>query len=264
MNSFNSKKKDVVYKHKRIVRVICHFINKGRTVGTGFLINKGKNILTCWHVVCGTDLKDVLKSELFSKLPKQPKAEKIDTYYRKLAREIEVELYDGTKIAAELDSYDYFYDLAILKVVSTKGNLPHFEIETKNTLDYTDEICFPGYPASLGYDFSASPFSVNFGTVSSFPVTEISGGKFRMVQLTGICIGGNSGAPIFKKQSNKVIAILNGYEWRGLDNIAVFKNGSFSETRNLHIPINISYATEFNFLSKKSRTFKDLLKVMGS
>jgi len=85
-----------------------------------------------------------------------------------------------------------------------------------------------------------------------------------MVQLTGICIGGNSGAPIIKKQGSKVIGILNGYEWRGYDDIAIFKDGSFSKTKNLQVPINISYATEFSFLSKKSRIFKGLLKNIGS
>lgn len=264
MNNFNSKKKNIVYKNKRVVRVVCHFTNNGRTTGTGFLVNKGKNILTCWHVVCGTDLKRVLKSELYSVLPKQPEAKMIDAYYHQLAGKIEAELFDGTKISVKLDSYDYFYDLAVLKVISTKRHLPYFEIETKDTLDYADEISFPGYPANLWYNFGSSPFSVNSGSVSSFPVVEISGGKYRMVQLTGICIGGNSGAPVIKKQSDKAIGILNGYEWRGFDNIAIFKDGSFSKTENLQVPVNISYATEFNFLSKKSRIFKNLLKVIES
>jgi len=129
------------------------------------LVNKGRNIITCWHVVCGTDLKKVLKSKLYLTLPKQSEAKKIDAYYHKLAVKIEAELFDGTKIPVELDSYDYFYDLAILKLVSKKRRLPFFEIETKDNLDYADEIFFPGYPSNLWYDFTSSPFSVNSGSV---------------------------------------------------------------------------------------------------
>lgn len=241
-----SKNKDIVYKHERTVRVISYFKNKGKTVGTGFLMKDGQNILTCWHVICGIDLKDMLKSQLFLISKKSKESEKVDDYYRNIAQKIKVELPDGRKIAVKLDSYDYFYDIAVLKVPKKYSPLPSFEFEPKDNLDYNDEILYPGYPTCLGYNSSTSPFAINSGNVSSFPNIEIAGGKYEMIQLSSICIGGNSGAPIFKEGSNKPIAILNGYEWR--------------ECNKIRIPINISYATGFNILSKRSRIFQSLIK----
>ena len=259
MIKFKSKNKDISYKHDRVVRIISHFKDGTYIVGTGFLVNDNRNILTCWHVICGVDLKDFLKSAEFQQSVKTTESEKVDEYFRNITSRIEVELPDGKKITAILKSYDYYYDLAVLIIPEGCGKLPFFELELNDVFDYLDEVNFTGYPRCLGYELLNSPFAANVGTISSFPEIDVTGGKYQMTQLTSICIGGNSGAPLFKKGCNKVYGIVNGYEWRGESNVAVFKDQSFSHTVDIKVPINISYATELNLLLSKSDVFKNLV-----
>lgn len=259
MLNFSSKNKDVSYKHDRIVRVISHFKNGNYSVGTGFLINENRNILTCWHVICGMDLKDLRNTPTFLQSIKQTESEKVDDYFKNITAGIDVELPNGTKVSAILKSYDFYYDLAVLRIPKSTGKLPFFELELKDNLDYSDEITFSGYPSCLGYKILNSPFAVNFGNVSSFPDVEISGGKYNMIQMTSICIGGSSGAPLFKKNCNKVYGVVNGYEYRKWNDIAIFKNNSFFNTQNIQVPISISYGTGFDLLSKKSKIFQILI-----
>lgn len=259
MLNFNSKNKDVSYKHDRIVRVISRFKDGSYMVGTGFIVNGNRNILTCWHVICGLDLKNLRDKQEFAQSIKSTELEKVVDYFNNTTSVIEVELPNGTKVGATLESYDYYYDLAILRLPKSCGKLPFFELDLQNILDYSDDINFAGYPGCLGYTILDSPFSVNSGTVSSFPNVEIAGGKYDMIQLSSICIGGNSGAPLFKKGTNKVCGIINGLQWGGDKNIAQFKDGVFSKTVEIRVPINISFATEFSLLSKKSKVFQDLI-----
>jgi hypothetical protein len=71
-------------------------------------------------------------------------------------------------------------------------------------------------------------------------------------------LGGNSGGPLFKKGSNKVCGIINGNYWRGRDDFAIFQ-GKNLVPGSLKVPLNIAYATGFDFLSKESIIFRDLL-----
>jgi len=259
MLNFSSKNEDISYKHERTVRVISRFKNGNSSVGTGFLINENRNILTCWHVICGIDLKDLQNAPEFQQSTKTIESEKVDEYFKNKTSKIEVEPPNGKKMSAILKSYDYYYDLAVLRIPKSSGKLPFFELELNQNLDYSDEIIFCGYPESLGYSPLDSPFAVNTGMVSSFPKVDIAGGKYEKIQLTSICIGGNSGAPLFKRDSNKVYGIVNGYQWRGFDNMAIFENNVYSRVVSHKVPLNISFATGFNFLSKKSKIFQDLI-----
>lgn len=259
MIKFRSKNTDISHKHDRIVRIISHFKNGEFSVGTGFLINDNRNVLTCWHVICGVDLKILQQTPEFQQSPKATEEEKVDEYFRNKTSSIEVELPSGKKISAILKSYDFYYDLAIIRIPKAIERLPFFKLELNQSLDYSDEIIFCGYPESLGYSLLDSPFVVNTGTVSSFPEVEIAGGKYENVQLTSICIGGNSGAPLFKKGSNKVYGIVNGFQWRGFDNVAIFENEVYSHVVSHKVPLNISFATGFSLLKDKSTVFKGLV-----
>lgn len=259
MIKFKSHNKDISYKHDRVVRIISHFKNGESSVGTGFVVNGNRNILTCWHVVSGIDLKNLLTNPEFQQSVKSTEAEKVNEYFSNRTLRIEVELPNGKKIAAILKSYDYYYDLAIIRIPKTSGKLPFFELEFNQSFDYSDEIIFCGYPESLGYSLLDSPFVVNTGTVSSFPEVDIAGGKYENIQLTSICIGGNSGAPLFKKDSNKVYGIVNGFQWRGFDNMAIFENEAYSRVVSHKVPLNISFATGFSLLKSKSAIFKSLI-----
>jgi len=259
MPKFNSKNEDITYKHNRIVRVISHYKNGDYCTGTGFLINKNGNILTCWHVISGVDLKILKNMSKFQEDKSTSEIDKVNKYFLDKTSKIEIELSNGTKAGATLESYDYYYDIAVLKIDERAKKLPFFELELGESLDYSDETLFCGYPSCLGYDSLNSPFAVNTGIVSTFPEVEIAGGKYRNIQLNSICLGGNSGAPLFKKGSNKVCGIVNGYYYQEVKNIAVYKEDGTFKKDSYRITINISYATSFYRLMKESKIFKQLM-----
>lgn len=257
MSKFSSKNENISYKHDRIVRVISHYKNGNYMTGTGFLINENRNVLTCWHVIFGEELKILKGRPEFQQDTSTSEPGKVSKYFLDKTSKIDVELFDGRKIGALLKSYDYYYDIAVLRIPKSTGKLPFFEIEL-DKLDYSDEILFCGFQESHGYDSLHTPFAVNSGIVSSFPETEVAGGKYENIQLNSINLGGNSGAPLFKKGSNKVYGIINGHYWRGRDDFAVFQGNNLAPG-SLKIPLNIAYATGFNLLSKESKTFQNLI-----
>ena len=259
MSTFRSKNASIFYKQDRTVRVISRFMNGDYCTGTGFLINKNGNILTCWHVISGVDLKILKNMSKFQEDKSTSEIDKVNKYFLDKTSKIEIELSNGTKAGATLESYDYYYDIAVLKIDERAKKLPFFELELGESLDYSDETLFCGYPSCLGYDSLNSPFAVNTGTVSTFPEVEVAGGKYRNIQLNSICLGGNSGAPLFKKGSNKVCGIVNGLHWHGRDDFATYKEDGTLTKGSLHVTINISYATSFYRLMKESKIFKQLI-----
>lgn len=259
MVNIKSNNVDILYKHERTVRIISIFKNGGSTVGTGFVVSKTGYILTCWHVICGIDLKDLRNSQEFVASTMPAESDKVDDYFKKVILKIEVELPDGSKVDSQLDSYDYCHDLAVIKIKSDNNKLSYFELDFEG-FDYFDSVNFTGYPMCLGYNALNSPFAINSGSVSAFPDAEIAGAKYPMIQLTSICIGGNSGAPLFKNGKKKASGLVNGYEFRYRNDLAVFKNGVYANTTNFSVPINISYATGFDFLIQKSEVFNALVK----
>lgn len=259
MVKFNSKNGDISYKHDRIVRVISSFKDGTASTGTGFFVNGNRNVLTCWHVISGIDLKILKNTSEFQQSAQATESEKVNKYFRGKTSKIEVELPNGIKVGAILKSYDYYYDIAVLRLPKSVGKLPFFGLELKNTLDYFDEINFCGYPMCLGYSFLDSPFAVNSGIVSAFPEVDIAGGKYKNIQLSSICMGGNSGAPLFKKGDNRVYGIINGYYYHGRDDLAVYQEGNLTQG-SIRVPINISYATGFDLLMSKSTAFENLVK----
>lgn len=252
MKDFKSNHPEIEYKHNRIVRVISHFKNGHLTTGTGFIVGQGRYVMTCWHVVSGTDLKALKENHSFQASNKSTDIEKVEEYFQDKSSHIEVKLPNDTKIAVNLVSYDHYYDVAVLEIVDDGLNLPYFEFETVDSLDYSDEIIYCGYPDTLGYNSEASPFTVNTGTVSSFPEIEVAGGKYQNIQLNSICLGGNSGAPLFKKGQKKVYGIINGFQWKGYDNLAIFENGTFTRSVSHKVPLNISFATSIKIIADKS------------
>lgn len=241
MTSLTTSNEDVKYKNERIVRIAAFFNNNSFSTGTGFFVNSTGKILTCWHVLFGTDLKVFKQSEEFLQNTAGSEAEKVEAHYKSKIVKIEIQLPNGTTRQANLVNFDHFYDLAILQV-NEETDLPFFELETETGLDFMDEVNFCGYPECTGYNSLNSPFAVNTGVVSAFPEVDIAGGKYKNIQLNSICIGGNSGAPLFKKGSLKASGIVNGYQWKGAEKI----------------PINISFATGFDLLKEESVIFREL------
>jgi len=202
-------------------------------------------------------LKDLLSKPDFASFEKDHLNKEVADYFQKISSSIQVEMPGGTIFNVELANYDYYYDLAVLNLPDSITNSLYFEMETTKNLDYSDEIIFCGYPDTLGYNSLNFPFTVNTGVVSSFPQVEIAGGEYENIQLSSICIGGNSGAPLFKKGSNIVSGIVNGYQWKGHNNLAVFENGVYTHSVAHKVPLNISFATSFTLL-------KDKVKIIGN
>jgi S1-C subfamily serine protease len=259
MIGFVSTNKEVIYKHERTVRIAVYFQDGSFSTGTGFFVNESGRILTCWHVMVGMDLKVFRQTDEVLKTTENTEAEKVDAFYKNKIAKIEVEKPDGNKVPATLETYDYFYDLAVLEIKSESEKYPYFELEPEVAPDYGDEVNFCGYPEATGYASLDSLFAVNGGMISAFPEVDIAGGKYKNIQLNSICIGGNSGAPLFKNGSIKVLGIINGYQWGGRDDLATVNSGNIM-TVSMRVPLNISFATGFDLLKEKSEVFNNLLK----
>lgn len=254
MPNLNTANKDISYIYDRIVRVFSHLNNGLVTGGSGFFVSENGYLLTCCHVVFGILLRDLRKDPEFQKIDGSTELEKIEKYKQSRIQKIEVMMSGGSREKVMLKSYDYYYDVAILKTMKSSGKKLYFELEVNDDLDYLDDVIFCGYPESPGYDNTNYPFAINSGIVSAFPELVVGGEKYKHIQLNSINLGGNSGAPLFKKNNNKVYGLVNGHYLKRLENIAVYNNGQLTKgTRE--IPLSIAYATGFDLLRNESSTF---------
>lgn len=259
MVRFKTSKRDVSYKQKRVVRVIIYFNNGSITTGTGFFVRGDGTLLTCCHIVAGGDLKNIKMQQDFQNIRNLSGHGKYAKYIKNKVSKILIELPNGKKLKANLKGFDHYYDLAVLKIVKTTTGFNHFVLEHTNSLDFSDEIIFCGFPECLGYSNMSSPFAVNTGIVSTFPEVEIAGKKYENIQLNTISLWGNSGAPLLKAGDDKVWGIVNGLYWHSRDNFAFYDpNGNLSKG-GFRVPLSISYATSFNLLKNKSKLFRNLL-----
>ena len=258
MLDIDTNNKQISFIYNRIVRVFS-FFKEGASNGTGFFIKENGLLLTCCHVISGRLLRDLRVSEDFKNTLGNTEGEKIDNYIRSKIQKIEVVLADGTQEKVILKSFDYVHDIALLKTTKSSGKKPFFEFELENKLDYLDEILFCGFSEAPYYDNFHSPFAVNTGLVSAFPELIIGGEKYKHVQLNSINLGGNSGAPLFTKDSNKVCGIINGNYIRHHEKLAVYDDNEKITKGRFEVPLSIAYATEVRVLKDNSDIFKRLI-----
>jgi S1-C subfamily serine protease len=244
---------EVDYKKARIVRVICKY-KIGDSFGTGFFVNQSGKLITCFHVVFGMELRQIRNIPEFQSIIEVTEHAKLKKYYDSKISSIFLEFPNGELVEAELNDFNEKYDVAILKLKQER-KVEYFETDTTDTLTYDDAVFFCGYQLASGYTPDKYPFAINTGVVSSFPEVIVAGEKYGHLQINSINLGGNSGAPLFKRSNNKVIGIINGNMNWGSDNIAYVEevSGSINLIKApLRTPLSIAFATSLKTIKSES------------
>ncbi len=243
---------DILYKKTRIVRVICKY-KVGDSFGTGFFLKNGK-LLTCFHVIFGQELSNIRNNPEFQVISGNDEHANLEKFYKSKISILEVEFSSGEKVEAELIKFDEKFDIAVLKLKNER-KVDFFEVDTEGVLDYDDDIFFCGYQSAPGYTPDKYPFAVNAGQVSSFPDIIVGGEKYTHIQINSINLGGNSGAPLFHKNRNKVVGIVNGnMNWGADNNAFVGPQGNIIKDV-FRTPLSIAYVTSMKLLKEESTVF---------
>ena len=247
--------KNINFKRGRIVRVIVTFNDVMISFGTGFFVQANGLFLTCGHVVLGSDFKNVQNKQDFINTPGVNSCEKAMNYHSAIVNNIKVELENGNLMNATLDRINPDYDVAILHVLGEDFSHSFLRVEKIVEPYLGEEISFYGFPEVLGHTYTNSPFVVNTSIVSTFPTTTIAGGNYKHMQINATTIGGISGAPVFKGDSNVVIGIINGnYHWAFNNIVCRGQNGD--EVWTTRVPLGIGYATSMKIIYENTDIFK--------
>ncbi|MBI4322702.1 MAG: trypsin-like peptidase domain-containing protein [Candidatus Omnitrophica bacterium] len=239
----------------RSIRKICQSVYRfvayhpsGRwSAGSGFFLNKKGDFLTCFHVAFGRELRHLRISPDFKQVSGVNEHSQLDAFYKTLGFIPKVELSSGSFYDAKLSDFDEKLDVALFKVDADASKFKVCKIDWRSRLDYGDRICFGGFPSHHDYQFDRSPLAVQEGIVSSFVETIIGGEKYQHVQLNSVNLGGNSGAPLFKMESDAIFGVINGNMNWGRDDVAIW--GPTGTTKgSVRIPLSIAYATPMKSL----------------
>ncbi len=274
---------DIPYKRERLGRILVQHRNGSTSVGTGFFVDAQGELLTCFHVISGTELCNL--RAMNTNITGTPDEEHIQlqNYLTQSVVNIQVELMDGSRKIANLVKFNHIYDVASLKIAEENSGgggasggsgsgagagaeNPFFELDTDYMPEYDESTFFCGFQLTGGYsDATQYPFSINRAVVSAFPEVVVAGDKYQHIQLNSINLGGNSGAPLFVEGSNKVIGIINGNMNWGKDNFTIMdkslmnKNPDGTESGALRlaqeavrVPLCIAYATPLNLIKSKT------------
>jgi len=243
----------VTYIKKRIVRVIVRYKNGGVSTGTGFLISDHGDLLTCFHVVFGGELRNIRSNQIYITTTGTDEHSKLQNYFTQILNNIEVELPDGTKKQASIKDFNETFDIASVKLDSNDKTL-FFQIDTKYSTEYDESTFFCGFQMATGYsNHEQYPFATNRAVVSSFPETIVGGDKYSHVQLNSINLGGNSGAPLFTEGGKKVIGIVNGNMNWGNDSVMINDpKTNQPEPKSLRVPLSIAYATSLKTIKDET------------
>ena len=209
-----------------IVAVGTYYFNdipKTQYLGTGFVIRDGKQLVTNFHVVAGLIKKKKLHYLMIFNSSFPPKG-----------------------IKAKIIAQDQFHDLVILKQEGRP--LPALKLGDSSKVREGYRIAFTGYP--IGFILGLNP-TTHTGIISSIsPLIRpslsariINGELIRYLekpyyifQIDATAYPGNSGSPVYMKNSGKVIGVIN----------KVFVKGK--KEHALTQPSGITYAVPANFI----------------
>ncbi len=264
---------DITYKRERLVRVLVQHRNGSTSVGTGFFVDAKGGLLTCFHVISGTELCNLRNINANITGTADEEHIQLQNYLNQSVLNIQIELMDGTRKIVNIVKFNHVYDVCMLKITEANSSVgesgeknPFFEIDTDYMPEYDESSFFCGFQLTGGYsDATQYPFSINRAVVSAFPEVVVGGDKYQHIQLNSINLGGNSGAPLFVEGGNKVIGIINGNMNWGKDNFTVMdkslmnKNPDGTESGALRfaqeairVPLCIAYATPISLLKTKT------------
>ena len=199
--------------------------------GTGFAIGDGTRIVTNHHVIQAIrGKKRMFHLRIFHKdLP-------------------------GKGVKAVLAAQDPFHDLAILIMESKLAPMPMAE---DNTLKEGHKVAFTGYP--IGFVLGLNP-TTHTGIVSAIApailpsphASLIKGSMIKhlehpwdIIQLDAVAFPGNSGSPVYRIATGKVVGVLN----------KVFIKGK--KEHALKEPTGLTYAVPVKFIRKLNRSISN-------
>jgi len=246
------------YKRERVVRILAHFNNGNIGNGSGFFINDSGQLLTCFHVVFGGELKNIRTDQDFTSIVDDNEHLRLQKWFKNKIKKIEVGFPDGSKKELDLQKYDEKFDIALLKLKDDRSvnKIKYCQLDFSTTLKQGDSIFFAGFPICYSYKDTETPFAINTGIVSSFPKTIIGGERYKHIQINSINLGGNSGAPLFRKNRNKVIGIINGNMNLGKDTLVSQDKNGKQTVGPLRIPLGIAYATSLKTIKHNTLIFE--------
>ena len=194
-------------------------------MGTGFVISDGRTVVTNAHVTA----KELDSQHL----------EKYAVFFRKDHKEF--------MATAELTLVDEEHDLSILSLGSDV-HLPTLELGDSNSVREGEQYAFTGYPIGMvlglypvthqGIISAISPSAIPASNTKQLNVKMLKSLKtpFDVFQLDATAYPGNSGSPLYDKNTGKVVGIIN----------KVFVQGS--KENAITNPSGISYAIPANHI----------------
>jgi S1-C subfamily serine protease len=234
-------------------------------VGTGFFISE-EYFLTCFHVVFATELRTISQVPAFQALNGNNVHSKLNTLYNTCVQRVQIETPVGKRLLATLSDFNEEFDIVLLRIEKDDSNKDFVcKIDDKLQLAIGERIAFGGFPLHHDYQVDNTPFSLHEGIIASLINTTIGGGRYDHYQINSINLGGNSGAPLFKKGSKKVIGIINGNMNFGNDNF-IFRNlQQQQQGQNIpiivgpfRVPLSIAYATPLSLIKQNTTLLNNL------
>ena len=245
------------YKRARVYRVISHGAYGYFGLGSGFFIST-REFLTCFHVVFGSELRRIRTDPQFTSVAGADEHSRLQKFYEKKVTRIEIRSQHDLAFTATLKQFDERHDIALLEVEDAAHRVNVCRLDFTPRLDYGDYVSFGGFPTHFDYPLEKAPFAFHEGVLSAFVSTAIGGDKYEHLQINSISLGGNSGAPLFTKNSSKVIGILNGNMNWGRDDLTSVTGKDAALVYNqvsLRVPLSIAYATTLKLLKKNTGIF---------
>lgn len=197
-------------------------------LGTGFVVGDGKHIVTNYHVVAKDLRQDIVQSYVaLAGKGEQPKIFKLD-----------------------LVAIDPVHDLAIL---SSDAALPSLSLASDQFKDEGSDIFFIGFPIGAvlglypathqGIIAAVAPDINPARNANELTIKMLSRLKkpFMIYQLDATAYPGNSGSPVFDRETGDVIAVINKVF------VSAGKEAALSQ------PSGISYAIPIKHLRKLAK-----------
>lgn len=244
----------VTFRRKRVVRIVVTYKPSGSSVGSGFFINSKGDLLTCFHVVFGKELRQIRNDSTFQVITGQDEHTRLEQYIQQRLLKIEIESFDGLRDEVEIKKFDERYDVVLL-ATKIKKDRGWFGLDLGAKIDYGNEVEFGGFPMAAGYRGDQSPYAVTRGIISTFLITQVGGESYNHIQINGVNLEGNSGAPLFMKGSKKVLGIINGNMIRGFQGKFMGTNGKPFDL-SYAVPLGITYATSLETIKRNTIIFK--------
>ena len=173
-------------------------------LGSAFLSDQSKSLVTCAHVVDNL-LKQPL--ELAGLL--------VVGYKRQFYR-------------AVVNIIDHQHDLAILKIVDKFDvSITGLKISNNEPIQ-SDSVCWAGFPLGNFLLNQLHDPTYNEGVIGIAKREDVNLGR-KYIQVSGVVVGGYSGSPVINKKSGEVVGVVSS----GPENTGIFMAVSFEHLRSL-------------------------------